>query len=152
MIKSFLFGGHGAVTRLGDFGLLVARLGLGLGLALGHGFGKLFHDGTFGPPATLIDMTRKLGFPAPTAFAWMAALTEFVGGLLLAAGLLTRPAALFLTFNMAVAAFLAHKDAPLFMTGAGASKEPALLYLLPFFTFIFLGCGRFGVDAMLRRK
>jgi putative oxidoreductase len=152
MIKTLLFGGAGAVTKLGDFGLLVTRVGLGLLMAVGHGYGKLFHDGTFGPAKQFIDGTRAMGFPAPTLFAWMAALTEFVGGLLLAAGLLTRPVALFLTFNMAVAAFLAHKDAPLFMSGSGPSKEPALLYMLPFFAFIFLGCGRFGVDALLRGR
>lgn len=150
-LKTLLFGGDGAATRWGDIGLTIARICLGLGMAIGHGFSKVFPDGGFGPSEQFINGVAKLDFPAPTVFAWLAALTEFLGGLLLAAGLLTRPAAFFLAGNMFVAAFLAHANDPFWAAG-GANKEFALLYCVPFVMFIFTGGGRFAVDALLRKK
>ncbi len=150
-LKNILFGGHGAATRFGDIGLTFARVCLGLGIAIGHGYSKIFHDGGFGPSEQFINGTAQLGFPAPMLFAWMAALSEFLGGLLLAAGLLTRPAAFSLAGTMLGAAFLAHRNDPFWAAG-GANKEFALLYCVPFMMFIFTGGGRFAVDALLRKK
>lgn len=150
LIVNFLFGGPGAVTWLGDLGLLVLRLGMGLLMAIGHGWGKVYSDGRIGPGSQMISGVESMGFPAPTLFAWLAMLAEFLGGILLAAGLCTRPAALALTFNMAVAAFVVHGKDPLFMTGTGPSKEPALLFLLPFFCLLLTGAGRFSADTMIR--
>ncbi|WP_428938612.1 DoxX family protein [Fontivita pretiosa] len=149
VIRKLLFGGEGAATVFADIGLTILRLGTGLGISLGHGLGKVWGPEGFGPSPQFVAGVQGLGLPLPTAFAWLAALTEFAGGLLLAAGLFTRPAALFLSINMAVAAFVVHADAPLFMTGQGAAKEPALLYLLPFVFFIFAGGGWFSVDHLL---
>lgn len=147
-----LSSGEGAASRFGDFGLALARVAFGLGIAIGHGYSKVFHDGTVGPPQMLIDGVKGMGFPAPTLFAWLAALTEFFGGLLLAAGLLTRPVALALVFNMGVAAFVAHKDAPFWASGSGPNKEFALLFFVGFAIFFFTGAGRFSLDALLRRR
>jgi len=149
IVRKLLFGGEGAATVWADLALTILRLGTGLGISLGHGMGKIWGPEGFGPSPQFIAGVQKLGFAFPTALAWISALTEFASGLLLAAGLLTRPAALFLSINMAVAAFVAHAEAPLFMTGQGASKEPALLYLLPFVFFIFAGGGWFSVDHLL---
>ena len=149
-VRNVLFGGAGATTRLGDFGLMLLRVGVGLGIAVGHGWGKIYQAGHVGPPAQFMEGVAKMGLPAPTAMAWISALTEFLCGLLLAAGFLTRPAALMLVGNMAVAAFVAHQRDPLFSTG-GPSKEFALLYLLPFLLFVFTGGGRFSADKMLRK-
>jgi len=35
------------------------------------------------------------------------------------------------------------------MMGAGRSKEPALLYLVPFLALVFTGPGRFSIDALI---
>src|SRR5688572_18572006 len=151
-IKSILFGGRGAGSAIADIALSIVRVSTGLLMAVGHGKSKLFHDGPFGPPEGLIRGTQALGFPAPTLFAWCAALAELVGGILIALGLLTRPAAAILVFNMAVAAFGAHLHDPIFAAKRGdPSKEMALLYLLPFFLFMFTGGGRFAADAAIRR-
>jgi putative oxidoreductase len=144
-IKNFLFGGWGATSRFGDIGLLICRAGTGLMMAYAHGFSKVYSNGSFGPGDQMIGGVRSLGFPAPTAFAWMSALTEFLGGILLAAGLMTRPVALALTFNMAVAAFGVHGKDPL------AEKEMALLYLFAFQVFIFTGAGRYSIDKFFRK-
>jgi putative oxidoreductase len=150
-LKNLLVGGPGS-TSVGDIGLLILRVGVGAMMALGHGKSKMFGEDRLGPPEQLIAGVQRMGFPAPTFFAWMAALTEFAGGLLLAVGILTRPAAAALTFNMLVAALVAHASDPLFSTGAGPAKEPALLYAIPFLSLIFLGAGRYSVDGLLNRS
>src|SRR5688500_5276484 len=113
VIRRFLFGGPGAETRFGDIGLLLLRVGSGGLMVYAHGLSKVYSEGSIGIPGQLVEGVKKLGFPAPTAFAWAAALTEFLGGILLALGLMTRPVALALTFNMAVAAFMAHRTDPI---------------------------------------
>jgi putative oxidoreductase len=145
-IKNSLFGGTGATTRLGDFGLMLLRVGAGGLMAFLHGFSKVYNNGSIGPSDQFVGGVRGMNFPAPTAFAWIAVLTEFLGAILLALGLMTRPVALALTFNMGVAAFVAHgKDAL-------SVKEMALLFLLIFQVFIFTGAGRYGIDRYLRKS
>ncbi len=144
-IKNFLFGGAGATTRFGDIGLMILRIGTGAIMAYAHGFSKVYSNGAFGVSDQLVGTVRSLNFPAPTAFAWMAALTELLGGILLALGLMTRPVALALTFNMGVAAFVVHGSDKL------AVKEMALLYFLAFQVFIFTGAGRYSLDKFFRK-
>jgi putative oxidoreductase len=149
-LKALLFGGPGSSTALGDVGLAVLRVGTGLLMAFGHGLGKLWGEHGLGPSAGFISGVQKLGFPAPTFFAWCAGLTEFLGAILLAVGFCTRPIALILCFNMAVAAFGTHLRDPIF--GRGGSKEMALLYLLPFLLFALIGAGRVSVDHLIRGR
>ena len=152
-IKSFLFGGPGGATRMADVGLLITRVMVGLLLAFGHGLGKVWTKDGLGPSAGFVKGVENLGFPAPTAFAWAAALTEFVGGILLAAGLLTRPAALALAFNMVVAAFGQHLGDPFFPAKRGEpAKELALLYMAPGILFLLAGAGRYSLDALIARR
>ncbi len=87
-----------------DTGLLVLRVLAGLGIAT-HGYGKLFTEGRM---EGFVEMVGGMGFPLPVLFAWLAALSELLGGLLLAAGLFTRYAAFFVFGTMTVAAFIAH--------------------------------------------
>ena len=151
-LRNFLFGGPGTATSLGDVGLLIMRIGLGLYIAA-HGWGKVWAGGTPGPSSQFVTTVGNLGFPQPTLFAWGAGITEFGGGLLLALGLLTRPVALALCCNMAVAAFLRHGgDAWYVPPGTRApSKELAMLYLLPFLLILLIGGGRFAIDSLLRK-
>ena len=150
-IIRFLFGGPGTASAAGDFGLLVLRVAFGAYIAL-HGWDKIHSDGHFGLMPQLVEGVQGMGFPAPKLFAWLAALTEFVGGILVVLGFLTRPAALALTFNMCVAAFVAHKQDPWYAPMAPRSKESALLYLAPFVLLLLAGAGRFSVDRAFRRR
>ena len=150
-LKSLLFGGNGTGTILGDAALALMRLGTGLMIGFGHGMSKVFQPGHFGPPEQFVQGVAKMGFPAPTLFAWLSALAEFLGGLLIAMGLLTRPAAAMLAFNMAVAAFITLLHAP-FVSMQGPSKESALLYLLPCLLLIATGAGRYSFDFLWRRS
>ena len=139
MLRSFLIG-SGVNALATDVGLLILRLGVGVTMALGHGLGKL-------PPSDgFIAGTAALGFPAPAVFAWLAALAEFGGGLLIAFGLLTRPAALALAFTMAVAFFGQHAADPF------AERELAFVYGVASLALLASGAGRFSFDARLRRR
>lgn len=137
--RSFLFG-SGDTSRATDLGLLILRLGVGLSLAFAHGLGKI------PPSAGFTDGVAALGFPLPVYFAWAAGLSEFVGGLLLALGLLTRPAAVFVACTMATAFFVRHADDPF------ADAEKAFLYLFAALALMVAGAGRYAADRFLRRE
>ncbi len=140
MIKDTLFGYTRILNENVNFGLLILRVFAGLALALAHGIGKL-------PPSQgFIDGISDMGFFAPGFFAWVSGLTEFVGGVLVAIGLATRPAALFIGINMGVAAFLSHADDP-FM-----GKEKALLFFfIALFVFV-TGAGKYSFDSLINKK
>lgn len=136
-VRTLLFGTD-APSRATDLGLLALRLGVGITLAFGHGLGKL-------PPSDgFISGTAEMGFPLPALFAWAAALSEFAGGLLLAVGLATRPAAFFVACTMAVALFARH-DGLVFGEG-----EKAWLFLIAAVAILIAGAGRYALDVRLR--
>jgi putative oxidoreductase len=124
---------------LGEVGRLVLRLFAGLALAFGHGLGKL------PPSARFVQGVEKMGLPQPEAFAWAAGLSEFAGGLLLAVGLLARPASFFILVTMLVAGVLRHAADPF------PVKEKAFLFAAVALFFLLAGAGRFSLDAMIRR-
>ncbi len=138
-IGRVLFGTAGVECPVGDAGLTLLRVFAGLSLALAHGLGKM-------PPGEkFVAGVAELGFPAPGLFAWAAALAELAGGLLVAVGLATRPAAAMAGFTMLVAAFGRHAADPY------AKKEMALLYLGIMLAFVVMGGGRFSLDVIVRR-
>lgn len=137
-VKRVLCGGSQIKALPADLGLTILRLFAGLALALGHGLDKML------PSQMFIDMVSAMGFPAPTFFAWSAALSELVGGLLLAIGLFTRPASLFILTTMGVAAFMHHGADPF------KDQELALIYGAVALVFLFSGGGRLSLDHFLR--
>lgn len=124
----------------GDIGLLILRVSFGLALALTHGLGKL------PPSARFIAGVEEMGFPLPALFAWAAGFAEFGGGILLALGLLTRPAALLIAVNMFVAVFIRQAGDPF------GERELAAAYMIVAVCLLFTGSGRFGLDDLLRRR
>ena len=145
---------------MNDFGLLILRFA-GLGLALAHGLGKLMNlaSGNTG----FIDSLGRMGLPWPGVFAWAAALSEVVGGLLVFLGLGTRVAAAFCAITMAVAALGRHHAHDLLLVKMGLLKVPpenlqawgnpelALMYLLPFLALVLLGGGQFSLERVFRK-
>ena len=140
-IARLLFGGM-TPSLPADVGYTVLRVFAGLAMALSHGWRKIQ-----GPSEGFVEGVAEMGFPAPEVFAWMAAGTEFIGGLAFAAGLLTRINAFFLCGTMLVAGILKHG-----ITNGDpfSDMEMALLYAAIFFSFIFTGAGRFSLDGSLR--
>jgi putative oxidoreductase len=149
------------VSARSDVALLLLRLA-GFGLLCIHGWGKLV--ALAGGNTGFADSVAKMGFPAPLAFAWAAALGETLGGLLVGLGLFTRFAAPVCAFTMAVAAFGQHHahDHLLVRLGLRAaseetvkgwgSPEMALLYLACFLAVALLGAGRYSLDHLLTGK
>lgn len=139
-IDELLFGGAKIYPPLANVGVLLLRVFTGLSLAFAHGINKV-------PPSErFIAGVAKLGFQLPEVFAWAAAFSEFFGGILLALGLLTRPASFFILMTMLIAGFVRHAPDPF------GVKELAFIYASVAIMFLLLGSGRFGVDALLRRK
>jgi putative oxidoreductase len=108
-------------------------------MAFGHGLGKVQN------PDKIIAGAEGMGFPVPMLFGWAAILSEFLGGILLALGLLTRPVAVFIGITMAVAAFIAHGADPF------GRKEMALLYLGIMLLFACVGGGRLSIDKLISK-
>ena len=124
--------------HLSDFGLLWLRVLVGVGIAH-HGYGKVFGGNIDG----FAEGVASMGFPAPEFFAWAASLSEFLGGICIALGLFTRPAALFVFATMAVAAFIKHGADPF------KKKELALAYWTISGALMFLGSGKFSLDYLI---
>ena len=137
-LNSLLRGPAKAYNSSADFGLLVLRVFAGLSLAFGHGLGKLPVSSGF------IEGVGNLGFPIPLVFAWAAALSEFMGGLFLAAGFYTRTAAVFIGLTMATAGFIRHAADPF------GTKEKALLFLAVAVLFFFTGPGKYSLGRILK--
>ena len=138
MLRKFLFGSSPGFTI--ELTVLLLRVASGLMMALLHGWAKV-------PPSEKFILgVTELGFPAPLFFAWCAGLAEFAGGILLAVGLFTRPAALFVAFTMGVAAFGRHLNDPF------ERKELSLLYLGISLFFLAYGAGKVSLDRFLGGK
>lgn len=146
-MKHFFFDSRDLGYWRADLGLFVARAFAGIAMALGHGWGKLVHEGSIGPSQGFVQAIEGMGFPMPLVFAWAAGLSELVGGALMAIGLLTRPAALAVAGTMAVAAFKVHANDPLW--GAPPSKEFALLFLSIAVMVFLAGPGRISFDRVI---
>jgi putative oxidoreductase len=128
-------------TSLQHLGWAITRFTSGALLAFLHGYGKVFGGNLDG----FAQGVARLGFPAPTFFAWCAALAEFVGGILVALGLATRPAAAFAGFTMLVASYR-HLDDP------WRSRELALVYLAVMLGAMLIGGGRYSLDSVFRLR
>ena len=108
-------------------------------LFLEHGLAKLF-----GFPA------RTMAPPSPFELEWFAAVIEFAGGILLALGLFSRPAALIMSGEMAIGYFLFHAPQGFFpYLNRG---EAAVLYCFVFLYLFFAGAGPWSLDALIWRR
>lgn len=134
-MKALLFGGDDDK----NLGVLALRLFVGAAM-MTHGIPKLF-----GGLDKFTQMIAGMNLPAPAILALLAALTESLGALCLALGLLTRPVAALLTANMVVAAFVALAGKPF------AVRELALFYLCAAVLFLLKGGGKWSIDALLLR-
>ena len=105
-------------------------------LFIEHGTQKLFGFPIAGPPVL-------------SPMLMMAAGIEAIGGLLLLIGLFTRPVALIMSGEMAVAYFMAH--APRGMYPVANGGDAAVLYCFVFLYLAAAGGGLWSVDATRAR-
>lgn len=129
-----------------SWGLLFLRLAAGT-IFIAHGAGK-FGIGEGNGLEGTAGFVGGLGFPAPMLFAILLASSEFIGGILLIAGFLTRLAAFTQVIAMIFAVFLVHWSNGL--TGQGG-YEWAMLLGVASLTLLFDGAGRFSADRMMSK-
>lgn len=128
---------------------LILRVPVGLILAA-HGAQKLFAwFGGYGLEGTGQWMT-SIGLEPGYWLALMAGSAEFFGGIALALGLLTRPAAVVTAFTMLIAIFSVHINNGLFMANNG--YEYALTLLVATAALAIQGAGSFSLDNVLAKK
>lgn len=124
-----------------NLGLLIIRLGIGLSFAFNHGYSKIS-----GGPETWEKLGANISYTgldfAHIFWGFMAAFAEFGGGLLLALGLLTRPAALLIACTMLVA-ILMHMS-------KGQPYSHALEMLSVAIGLALTGAGKYSLDAHIR--
>ncbi len=139
MLRTILFGGESGLSYAANAGLALLRIFAGVALAVAHGYGKI-------PPGEgLITRAGELGFPIPVFFAWAAGLSEFLGGIFLALGFLTRISSFFIAVTMLVALIGVHGADPF------NRQELAFMYLFVALSFLLKGAGDWSVDSFLRR-
>ena len=132
-----------------DFGLLVLRLVVGFTMAA-HGTQKLFGwFGGYGLAATGGFM-EQLGFHPGKRAAFLAGLTETVGGVLLALGAATPLAAALIIAVMLVAVATVHLAKGFFNSNGGF--EYNLVLAAAAWTLAFTGPGAVSVDALFGRE
>lgn len=128
---------------------LILRVPVGLILAA-HGAQKLFAwFGGYGLEGTGQWMA-SIGLEPGYWLALMAGSAEFFGGIALALGLLTRPAAVVTAFTMLIAIFSVHINNGLFMANNG--YEYALTLLVVTAALAVQGAGSFSIDSFIAKK
>ena len=127
-----------------DLGMLILRLGFGLGFIYYHGWGKLMG----GPDRWegLGGALSRYGIDfAPTFWGFMATMSETLFALFIAVGFLFRPAALLLAITMLVA-WLGHE-----ISGNG-NPGHSFKNMVVAIGLMFVGPGRYSVDAWLANR
>jgi putative oxidoreductase len=128
-------------------GLLILRLVVGLTLAA-HGAQKLF--GWFGGSGMTgwTQAVTKLRIRPAQPWAWVAALSEFGGGLLLALGFLSPIGSLAIAGAMLVAIATVHFPRGFFVTKGGYEFNLTLIAAVT--ALALTGPGAYSLDAALR--
>ena len=85
-------------------------------------------------------MSARLGFPAPMFSARLSAYAQFVCGILIGIGFLTRLSALVMVINFAAALVMVHWGLPFSANIAPLAMLFGCIFLL------FYGAGRLSVD------
>jgi len=127
-------------------GYALARVWFAL-LILPSGYEKVFTDGASRIAAGNVP---KTGFYPPLFWAWVVALLEFVGMILLALGLGTRLVAFMMAIELGVIVVMIQMPNGYFWTSRGT--EFALILFLVCLAFVFGGGGRYSLDRKIGRE
>ena len=146
LLSQFLFNSSIGNDKTLNLAYLFFRVHLGLSMAIHAGYPKMkdiFAPGWFSEQVASLGFT----FPSPQFWAMAASWGEFVGGLMLALGLLTRIASIQLAFQFLIISFVWYNE-PEFLTGMYFQQ-------LYFWCFVFCsaaGGGKFSLDSLIARK
>ena len=131
----------GLYAALHDGAETILRVAAGLLLAT-HGYGKILN------PFGASGMVESLGFYPGAFWSPLLSATEFFGGILIAIGLFTRPAAFAATIVLAVTVYFHGVVQGEGLMGA----EKSILWTLILFFFVIRGANGHSVDAKLGRQ
>ena len=106
---------------------------------IAHGYSKVFHGGF----AAHAQHVANMGLPF--WLGYLSSITEFFGGILLIAGLLTRCVSLAVMIDMFVAIWKVHWKNGMF--GKGGFEFPLTLLTIAFALILF-GAGPIALDAI----
>lgn len=118
--------------------MVIIRVIIGIIIAK-YGLEVFSHDKMKGNADWLTD----IHFPAPVFMAYVGKATEMVGGIFLAAGLVTRLASTALVVTMTIIIFFMGKG------NIWRDEQLPFLLLLFFVNFIFCGAGKWSLDYLL---
>ncbi len=130
------------LDRFQSFGALVMRVVLGV-IITRHGYDKVIPSGSlyaFAHGVTRLHLPVWLGY--------VAAFTEFFGGMLIILGLLTRVVAFMTAIDMGIAIIKVHLHGGL--EGPGSFALPLALFAIALM-LVFTGCGSLGLDDFVGR-
>lgn len=125
-------------TRYGPQALSLLRIVAALLFVL-HGTSKLINFPPF-----------SMALPQPGDLLWIGAILELVGGLMLLAGIFSRPVAFILSGEMAVAYWMFH--APKSTFPSVNMGEAAILFCFIFLLVAAAGPGPWSLDASRGKK
>ncbi|GGA57972.1 oxidoreductase [Edaphobacter acidisoli] len=132
------------LDNLQPWGALALRIVLGVAMIY-HGYGKVvpgnLHGNVSAPIEHFSGFVASLGMPR--WLGYVSALTEFVGGILILLGLLTRFAAFLITINMAFAIALVARH-----HGYAGSEYPLALLAIALM-LLFYGAGTLALDRKI---
>jgi putative oxidoreductase len=134
-----------------DHAITLVRLVTGI-IFFAHGAQKMLGwFGGYGYSATIGMFTAHMHIPEPLAI--LAVMAEFLGGIGLIVGLLTRVAAFGIAVNMCVAIALVHSANGLFMNWQGSQRGEGIEYHLLVLAISVLlmtrGAGAWSFDRLL---
>ena len=124
-------------------GLLILRIGLGL-MFVFHGAPKLFGGAEKWGQIGMAMASLGIGF-MPAFWGFMAAISEFFGGICLILGIVFRPACILLTITMLVAT-ISHLGRGDGLSGASHAIEAGIVFL----SLILIGAGKYSLDEKLQ--
>ncbi len=130
------------LDRFQPLALLIMRLALGA-IMVTHGYHKVF-----GGLHHFVGMVGGMG--VPVWLGYVAAFTEFLGGLLILAGLFTRVAAFAVCVDLGVAIWKVHLHNGLMGSPDHPGYELPLAAASLAFALIFFGAGPISLDHVLR--
>jgi putative oxidoreductase len=129
-----------------NFGLLIIRLVIGI-LFMGHGAQKLFGwFGGYGLKGTG-GWLESIGMKPGVTMALLAGLTELVGGILFASGLLTPLAGIMIAATMVIGIAKVHGPNGIWATSNGYEYNLVLIAIA--IGIALVGPGQYALDALL---
>lgn len=135
-----------------EWGPTALRIGVGSAMIV-NGAGKVFG---WGPRAVGIDAfaayLASIGVPFPLVFAWLAAIAELGGGLLILVGFFTRVAAIFTAITMTVAMVMVHLPGGFPVRSIGTAYtvgEYTFVLIAASVALILLGDGRLSLERAI---